>query len=381
MHFVIVGALPQSLTNFRGDLIREISRRGHRVTAISAPANEEEVAAIRALGAKFHPIPLERNSLNPWTDARLLMALRRAFHQLSPDVVLAYTIKPVIWSGLALQSSRSQARFYALVTGLGYSFEGESLKRAGLRAIVTALYRQALKRADAVIFQNADNRDVFLSRGIVSSHRSRVVNGSGVDTEHFAVAAMPGEGTHFLLIARLLGDKGLREYAEAACQVRARHPDVTCHLVGPPDNSPDGIPLTVVRGWHDSGILIYHGATSDVRHFIAGCSVYVLPSYHEGMPRSVLEAMAMGRPILTTDVPGCRETVVAGENGWLVPRGNAESLAERMEWFIINRERWSSMGRASRNIAVQRFDVRAISAEMLRIMGLGGTGSRGGDSA
>lgn len=370
MHFVIVGALPQSLTNFRGELISYICSLGHRVTAISAPASEEEIAAIGALGAQFHPIPLERNSLNPRSDLNSLMALRRAYRTLAPDVVLAYTIKPVIWSGLALRSSRSQARFFALVTGLGYAFEGEGMKRRGLRAIVTALYRQALKRADAVIFQNADNRDVFVSRRIVSLQKCRIVNGSGVDTERFAVAPMPQDGTHFLLIARLLGEKGVREYAAAARDVRARHPSATFHLVAPPDSSPDGIPLTEVRGWHDGGVLVYHGAATDVRPFIAGCNVNVLPSYHEGMPRSVLEAMAMGRPILTTDVPGCRETVVPGRNGWLVPRGDARSLAERMEWFITHREQWSAMGSASRDIAVQRFDVHAIVAEMMRIMSI-----------
>ena len=370
MHFIIIGTLPQSLSNFRGDLIRAVVERGHRVTAMATAATSEDIAAINALGAAFYPFPVERSGLNPLVDIQSYVALRRAFRQLAPDVVLAYTIKPVIWGGLALRSAQSSHRFFALITGLGYSFAGGGTLRRGLRSLVTRLYRQALGRADRVIFQNIDNRDVFVSRTIVSAKKCCIVNGSGVDTTRFAVTSMPEDGTHFLMIARLLGDKGLREYAAAARLVRARFSDVTFHLVGPPDLSPDGIPLAVVREWNDSGIIVYHGAASDVRPLISQCHIYVLPSYHEGMPRSVLEAMAMGRPILTTDVSGCRETVAVGKNGWLIPKGDAAALAERMEWFILNREQWPAMGQLSRERVMQRFDVHAINAQMLDIMGL-----------
>lgn len=377
MHFVIVGALPQSLTNFRGDLIRAVIGHGHRVTAMSAPATDGETADIMALGADFRSYPVERTGLNPISDARTLVALRGAFQALAPDVVLAYTIKPVIWSGIALRSCHSHARYFALVTGLGYAFEGNRLVQRGIQSLASGLYRCALSRAQRVIFQNRDNRDIFTTRGIVPAEKCRVVSGSGVDTNRFSAMPLPVEGSHFMLIARLLGDKGLREYVEAARLVRVRYPNVTFHLVGPVDPSPDGIPLSVVQVWHDSGDIVYHGSTNDVRPHIAAGHIYVLPSYHEGMPRSVLEAMAMGRPILTTDVPGCRETVLAGENGWLVPRRDSAALAERIEWFLTHRAAWDAMGARSRQLALERFDVHAINGELLRIMGLRGGNETG----
>ena len=367
---LVIGVQPQSLTNFRGDLIRALRSAGVRVTAMAEPAPPREVAAIEALGCDFRPYPVRRNSLAPAADVQTLRALRRAVRETKPDLVLAYTIKPVIWGGLALRGV-PDVRFLALITGLGFAFQGEGLSRRALTELVVRLYRAALWRADAVIFQNTGNRDEFLARRIVPAEKCHIVDGSGVDTGAFAVTPLSvAAGTRFLLIARLLGEKGIREYVEAAAIVRARHPATEFHLVGPADPSPDGIPLPEVEGWHAAGTIRYHGEAKDVRPFIAESHIYVLPSYHEGMPRTVLEAMAMGRPILTTDVPGCRETVVQAENGWLVPKADAKALAERMIWFIENRDQWERMGAASRRIAVERFDVRKINAEMLRIMGV-----------
>jgi glycosyltransferase involved in cell wall biosynthesis len=189
-----------------------------------------------------------------------------------------------------------------------------------------------------------------------------------VDVNRFASTGFPPGPPTFLLIARLLSEKGLREYAAAARLVKERHPETVCQLVGPLDPSPDGITLEEINQWNESGDIQYLGDTADVRPFIAGCHIYVLPSYHEGMPRTILEAMAMGRPILTTDVPGCRETVQPGINGYLVPRCDANALAERMQWFIEHPDQWERMGHASRRIAEERFDVRRINEEMLQIM-------------
>jgi len=384
MHVIVVGALAQSLVNFRGDLIRAITAAGHRVTAMSGPATPDEVAAIAALGARHRVFAVDRTGIDPRGDLRCVGSLRAAFRELEPDVVLAYTVKPVVWGGIALRSLRSRARFFGLITGLGYAFEGRSPARRVLAAVVARLYRAALRPAEAVIFQNVDNRDIFVRLGIARPETCRIVSGSGVETARFAFTPLPPDGppigTHdragtdvgcrFLLIARLLGGKGLREYAEAASIVKARYPNANFDLVGPADTSPDAVPLTEVEGWHRAGMVAYLGPSSDVRPHIARCHVFVLPSYHEGMPRSVLEAMSMGRPILTTDVPGCRETVVAGENGWLVPKADAQALADRMIWYIENRSQWQEMAEASRRLAVQRFDVHAVNREMIAIMGL-----------
>ncbi len=373
MHILIVGGIASSLTNFRGDLIRTLVAAGTRVTAISAEGSDEEVRAIRALGAEFRSIPIERSRLNPRSDVATCAALAKIFRELKPDIVLAYTIKPVVWSGVALRSSRrslKDVRFFALITGLGFAFEGGGTTRNIIRALVTRLYRVSLRRAQSVIFQNPDNRAVFVDAAIVPEHKTQLVNGSGVDLRRFAVAPLPEGNTKFLLIARLLGEKGVREFAEAASEVMQRHADVEFILVGPSDPSPDGIPMEWVDRWQADGILRYCGSVTDVRPYIAECHVYVLPSYHEGVPRSVLEAMSMGRAILTTDVPGCRETVVDGENGWMIPKADSAALARSMEWFLANPQSLEPMGRRSRQIAEQRFDVNLVNAELLKIMGI-----------
>lgn len=243
---------------------------------MSSPATPEEIVNIEATGAVFHSFPVQRTGFNPLSDIKTLRTLRQIFSDLQPDIVLAYTIKPVIWSGIALSTLRTTCRFYGLITGLGYAFEGRGFAHGILRFLVTRLYRQALRRAEAVIFQNPDNRDIFVRNKIVSANHCCIVNGSGVDTVRFTSTRLPPEGQRFLLIARLLGDKGLREYAEAAAIVKTRHPDAEFHLVGPTDPSPDGIPLSVVEGWHKDGRIIYHGAAKDVRPYIANCHVYVL---------------------------------------------------------------------------------------------------------
>ena len=326
---VVIGALPESLLNFRGDLLRALVASGNEVTAMAADAAPAVILRLAEIGVGFKPFPIQRNGLNPVKDFQTYRSLYKAFNEFKPDVVLSYTIKPVVWGGIALKGM-PDPRFYALVTGLGFAFQGGGMGRKLLTALVTWLYRTSLSRASRVIFQNPDNKDTFVSRKIIEKDKCALVNGSGVDLGRFAVAPMPGGGVVFLTIGRLLGEKGFREYAQAARAVKVRYPETVFQLVGPEDPSPDGIPMEEVREWEASGLVEYLGATSDVRPFIADCHVFVLPSYHEGMPRTVLEAMAMGRPILTTDVPGCRETVIPGENGYLVPRGDAIALAEQM---------------------------------------------------
>lgn len=337
------------------------------MTAAASPDVQEE---IEATGARFEPYPIQRNGLNPLSDVTTLRHLRRRFLQLKPNVILAYTIKPVIWGGIAARRSPN-TRFFALITGLGYAFQRGGFKRNLLNSIVVRLYRFALRRAEGVIFQNSDNRDLFVRNKIVGASKCHVVNGSGVNVSEFEVQPFSEGEPRFLLIARLLGEKGIREYAAAAEVVKQKYPNANFDLVGPEDPSPDGIPHSEIEEWHQNGIINYRGATNDVRPFLTDCHIYVLPSYHEGMPRTVLEAMSMGRPILTTDVTGCRETATPGVNGWLVPKADAEALAERMIWFIENREQWASMGAESRKVAEDRFDVTKVNAEMLRIMGIG----------
>jgi glycosyltransferase involved in cell wall biosynthesis len=223
-----------------------------------------------------------------------------------------------------------------------------------------------------VIFQNKDNRDFAVLNHLAPLRNCVVIDGSGVDTSWFKPEELPSGPPVFLLISRLLADKGLREYAIAAELVKSKYPEAVFQILGPSDPSPNAIPIDEVHSWNKKGNIQYLGSAEDVRTFIAKCHVYVLPSYHEGMPRTVLEAMSMGRPILTTDAPGCRETVAPDLNGQIIPRANAEALANKLIWFLNNRDQWAQMGRESRRMAEVRFDVRLINSQMMDIMALHG---------
>lgn len=366
---LIIGALPKSLINFRGELLKTLVKKGYPVIGMADSSSSGISEELQAMGVSFRPYPVERNGLNPIADLKTLQSLRSTFKTLQPTAVLAYTIKPVIWGALASRAV-PHTRFYALITGLGFAFQGETRKRRLLIKLVTGLYRIALKRAERVIFQNPDNLNEFVQRGIIPAEKCALVNGSGVDITHYPFSPLPKGKPTFLAIGRLLGEKGFREYAQAAKIVKARYPDTTFQLLGGEDPSPDGIPLTEVQTWHEQGILQYLGSTNDVRPYMQQCHIYVLPSYHEGMPRTVLEAMAIGRPILTTDVPGCRETVTNGDNGYLVPKADAQALAERMIWFIEHRDQWQRMEQLSRKLAEEKYDVHKINAQLMEIMGL-----------
>jgi glycosyltransferase involved in cell wall biosynthesis len=290
--------------------------------------------------------------------------------RIRPDVVLAYTIKPVIYGSLAAAVAGVPRRF-ALVTGLGYAFTGE---RGGLlTGLIRRLYRIALERVHKVFFQNPDDQALFRQLGILRNGTpSVVVNGSGVDVGDYAVGPLPEGPARFLMIGRLLGDKGVREYAEAARRVRAVHPEAGFGLVGWIDENPDAIAQSELDAWVAEGCIEFEGRLADVRPAIAACSVYVLPSYREGTPRTVLEAMAMGRPIITTDAPGCRETVVDGDNGFLVPVKSVDALVGAMLRFIDDPGLAPRMGARSRRVAEDKYDVHKVNEVMLREMGITG---------
>lgn len=368
MKFFLIGVLPSSLYNFRGHLLRDLKHTGLDIVSLASNAKQEEINIIQSIGSKYIDIPIIRNGLNPTQDLKTFKVLYKVFETQQPDVILAYTIKPIIWGGLAARVLPN-CRFYALVTGLGFALQKGSWKKNLLVKLVAFLYKAALKKANRVIFQNPDNQQVFIDLGIVPKHKTCVVNGSGVDVAHFDVKPL-SSAPKFLLIARLLGDKGIREYIAAANKVKEQYPDAVFQLVGPEDPSPDGISLEELSILNQKNSVEYLGSTNDVRSNIEDCNIFVLPSYHEGLPRTVLEAMATGRPILTTDVPGCRETVINGENGWLVEKANVDDLAEKMIWFIENPKEWHRMAEASRSMVEEKFDVHKVNRELIEIMGL-----------
>ena len=371
MKILVVAGLAESLINFRGPLLAALLAKGLQVHV--AAANLPEGNAVRqellALGCVVHNVPMHRTGTNPFSDAFTLWRLWRLMSSIRPSYVLGYTIKPVIYGSFAAWLA-GVPRIFALITGLGYAFQGPANTRGRLRALVQRLYSLALRRTHKVFFQNPDDQALFRSLGLLPpSTPSCVVNGSGVDVAAFAVAPLPPK-PHFLLIARLLGDKGVREYAKAAQITRALYPQALFSLVGWIDENPDAISQSELDAWVQSGTLDYLGRLSDVRPAIEACSVYVLPSYREGTPRTVLEAMAMGRPVITTDAPGCRETVVEGNNGFLVPVKSVDALADAMARFIMDPKLAGRMGQRARQIAVDKYDVHKVNAVMLREMGL-----------
>ncbi|MHA7681457.1 glycosyltransferase family 4 protein [Cupriavidus sp. PET2-C1] len=371
MKFLMIAGFAESLMGFRAPLIAALQAKGLQVhvAAPDVPVGHPTRLQLEARGLTVHDIPMRRTGTNPLADLRTLWSLCGVMRRIRPQWVMGYTVKPVIYGTLAAWLASVPHRF-ALITGLGYAFQGEG-GRGALQAMVQRLYALALGRAHGVFFQNPDDEALFRQRSILSGATpSCVVNGSGVDVSSFAVAPVPTGSPRFLMIARLLGDKGVREYAQAARRIRTKYTDVRCALVGWIDSNPDAIAQHELDAWVEDGTLEFLGRLSDVRPAIANSSVYVLPSYREGTPRSVLEAMAMGRPIITTDAPGCRETVMNGDNGFLVPVKSVDGLEQAMLNFIEDGEKVSRMGQRSRQIAEDKYDVHKVNAVMLREMGI-----------
>ncbi len=376
LKILLIAGLADSLINFRGYLITALQAKGLDVH-VAAPdlhAHSPVLLQLQAMSLTVHQVPMLRTGTNVLADLHTVWALWRLIRQIAPDMVLGYTIKPVIYGTLAAWLTGVPHRF-ALITGLGYAFQGGG-QRSRLQALVQRLYALALARAQRVFFQNPDDLALFQERGILQPHTPVcVVNGSGVDLASFTVKPLPSATfagcVRFLFIGRLLGDKGVREYAEAARLLKRSHPLVQCALVGWIDSNPNAIAQGELDGWIADGSIEFLGRLSDVRPAIEACSVYVLPSYREGTPRTVLEAMAMGRAVITTDAPGCRETVVDGDNGFLVPVQSVDALAEAMARFITDPTLAARMGQRGRQIAEEKYDVHKVNAVMLKEMGLG----------
>lgn len=366
----MIGNLAPSLILFRGTLLAKLASMGHEVIAC-APGDYCEVASeLKSMGVTYKAINFDRTGINPFKDILSFFRLLQFFRRTKPDLVLNYTIKPVIYGSIAAKMA-GIANVYSIITGLGYVFIGKSLRQKLLKPFVSNLYSFGLSSNRAIFFLNPDDLKLFKEQKLVdSSQETLLLNGEGIDLEQFCRVPPRSGQPVFLLIARLLYDKGISEFVAAARALKEKHPDAVFRILGPYDNNPAAISRVEVDSWLEQGSIEYLGECNDVRPYIADCSVYVLPSYREGTPRTVLEAMAMGRPIVTTDAPGCRETVLEGENGFLVPVRDAEALAAAMEKFILHPELIGTMGDRSRALAVEKYDVHKVNDVILRAMGL-----------
>ncbi|HEX8553360.1 MAG TPA: glycosyltransferase family 4 protein [Sphingomonas sp.] len=349
-----------NIVNFRAGLIRRLQAEGYRVVAVSPP--DAHVPALVAMGVEHVPIAMDNKGVSPARDLQLLAAYWRILRRLRPTAYLGWTIKPNVYGSLAAHALGIPV--INNISGLGTAF----IKVGLLTRIVQRLYRTALARSATIFFQNRHDRDLFVEQRLVPANRTALLPGSGIDLADFTPANVPaGEPFAFLMVARLLRDKGVLEFADAARMVHAVRPDVRFRLLGFLDvENRTAIGRDVVEGWGREGIVEYLGEATDVRPHLAAASAVVLPSYREGMPRSLLEAAAMGKPLVATDVPGCTEIARAGENAFLCAARDARSLADAMlAMLALGPSALAAMGASSRVIAETEFDTAVVEARYI----------------
>ena len=350
-----------NLYNFRLGIMKALRDNGF---AVKAAAPEDRFSE-KLVKHGFHFIPvhcLKRKGTNPVEDLRLLMEFRRIYKKEKPALVLHFTVKPNIYGTIACRLLGIKS--LCSITGLGYLF----MKKGFLNAVAKTLYKTALSYSLQVAFQNEEDKNIFVRHNLVDEKKTFVTPGSGVDTAFFS----PEEGVRvpqhragviFLLVARMLWDKGVGEFVEAAKVVKARYGNTEFRLLGGIDNgNPSGISEPTIREWEGKDIITYLGVADDVRSFLSEADVAVLPSYYrEGIPKSLLEAMAMRKPVITTDTPGCRDTVEGGENGFLVPAKDAHGLARAMMKMVeMGEEKRSAMGKRGRELVIKKFDEKYV---------------------
>jgi glycosyltransferase involved in cell wall biosynthesis len=357
-----------NIANFRAGLVRALAEAGYE-TMVIAPQDPTSDVRMRALRVGRTPIDIDRSGLNPWADLKLLRDYRRHLKRLRPAAYLGYTIKPNVYGSFAAASLGIPA--LPNVSGLGTAF----IRGGPLQTIVTQLYRVGFRRAPVVFFQNEEDSGLFVRRRIVRPDQVRVLPGSGVDLDRFAPALMPEGPPTFLFMGRLLRDKGVVEYVEAARSLRSQLPGARFQLLGAVDEgNRTAVSQVELDSWVAEGVVEHLGTTDDVRPFIAAASAVVLPSYREGLPRSLLEAAAMGRPLVASDVPGCRDVVDDEINGYLCTVRDVASLTSAMRRLAqLPPAQQLAMGQAGRRKVQERFsEAFVVSAYLEVLAGLDG---------
>lgn len=355
------------LYNFRRSLALAAKAEGHELLLLSPPGPYGE--KLRALGLRWEPLPMDRRSLNPLREARLLLYLIRLLRRERPALVHGFTIKCAVYGSLAARLAGVRARVNA-VAGMGYVFTSGDLKARLLRGPVRALLRLALGGDGArLILQNPDDVALFERAGLIDASQVRMIPGSGVDLARFTMRDSPRVAVpRVLLAARLLWDKGLAEYIDAIRLLRAQGRDITFLLAGTPDpGNPAAVPQATVANWVEEGLLTWLGHVDDMPALFASVDMVVLPSYREGLPKGLIEAAACALPLVTTDVPGCREVVTDEVNGLLVPPRNAAALADAIARLQDDPELAQRVGRAAREKAMNEFDERIVIDRTLAV--------------
>lgn len=397
MKVIVLTADANTLIYHRGDLIREIAESGCEVVTSAAEDYPHVRQFMNELGGRHEPIRMVRSRVNLIRDRETWLDMFRLFRRERPDALFAYTIKSVLY-GCPIARLAGVPKVYALLPGLGFTFVKQTtLKGRMLQAVSKLLHRFALKRADVIFMQNEDDKRLFEELKLLPSGIPfHVTAGSGVNIEEFPhvplgqdAAVVGGGALRFVLVSRLLLSKGVAVFAEAARKVKKEFPEAEFHLVGPFDPNPNRVEESTVEGWVKEGLLTHHGMVRDVAAILRGMHVFVLPTwYREGVPHATLEALAMGRAVITTDSVGAKECVLLtekgkgqrdsgealleGENGFLTRIQDVDAVADAMKRCLKDRRALIAMGTSSRRLAEEVFDVKIVNDIILRAMELRG---------
>ena len=367
MKILIVSPKNKTVFNFRGDLIKDMISCGHEVV-VTGP-NQDFVEDIYALGvSKFIEVPLVKDNTNIKGDLSYLKKLKKVMKEEKPDLVFSYTIKPVTYGSIAAHKAKVK-NIYAMVTGLGRVYTSNSVKTKIIRLITKILYKKAFKSCKAVIFQNSDDLNTFVNNKYLPKEKATLVNGSGVNMDRFKRTPLPKD-VSFLMIGRIIKEKGVFEYCEAARIVKQKYPNTRFVLLGGFDKSIGAIKPEDIQPYIDDGTIVFHSETKDPVAFYQQASVFVLPSfYREGLPRTILEAMSCGRPVITTDWPGCREPIVNEKNGFLIPIRNINALVEKINYLVSNPKVLADMSYNAFQRCKEMYDVNYVNKQMKNIIG------------
>ena len=376
MKIIIIGTVASSFYGFRADLIKQFLKNDCQVYTFTSEYNEEELTRIEALGAVPITYKLNRGGMNPLADSKTTYALTKKIKEIAPDLVFSYFSKPVIFGTLAAKIAKVP-RVIGMLEGLGYAFteqpEGLSKKAKLIKSIQVLLYKIALPQLDNIIFLNPDDPKDLLEAYHIKVKKLDVLGGIGLDLDEYNYQPIEtiDSPISFLFIGRMLKEKGIHDFIAAAKIVKQIYTEVQFTVLGAIDSAnPGALQQSELDRLVSLNIINYPGQVDNVQKWIEASHVFVLPSYREGVPRSTQEAMAIGRAVITTDVPGCRETVVDGINGFLVEKWNPQALAEKMIYFIEHPEEIKKMGYESYKIAQDKFDAHKVNKRLIDMLGL-----------
>ena len=367
MKVMILSSFAAANFYFREDMMKAMIKKGHQVVAAAPEPAEVWKEKFSSIGVKYVSIKhIQKTGMNPFDDLKGFFSILKILKKEQPDKIFAYHAKTIVYGSFAAKLLGIK-EIFIFFGGLGSIINND--KFSLVKKILGLQYKIAIKHAKKVFLQNEDDIKKLLDLGLVKKEQVVRINGSGVNLEKFRQKPFPQRFT-FLFVGRIIKDKGIIEYLEASKEVKKQYPDIKIQIVGYFDTNPTAISENDLKVYTNKGVVEYLGYHEDVRPFLEKCTVFVLPSYHEGTPKSVLEAMATGRPIITTDVPGCRETVIDGENGFLIPAKNTEALIEKMIWMIENKDLVENMGHKSRKLCELKFDVNKVNDIILKTMQL-----------